>query len=143
MSKFSKLAKNKNVTRQGPRPKRLLWLLFEIGIGLLVVAGILFWVDKSPSSQFPEKWLGLGISTLVIFGYLIYWQRMRLGNWRFWLYWLGFLCLHLIVIGLIVATVYRVPLVIFIVTTIIESSVIVPAFVKIEMEAGKKGRSAI
>jgi hypothetical protein len=142
MSKFSNSAQNKNAIRQGARSKRLLWLLFEIGIGVLVVAGLLFWAEKNPSGEFPAKWLGLGISTLVIFGYLIYWERMHLANWRFWVYWLGFLCLHLIVIGLIVATVYRVPLVLFVLTTIMEASLIIPVFVKIEMDGGKKDRSA-
>jgi hypothetical protein len=131
VSKFRDLAAKKNATHHAGT-KRLLWLLFEVGIGLIVVWIALF-LAENPRFLFPVKWLGFILSTLILFGYPIYWARKELANRAFWFCWLGFLGLHLIVIGLAVHLAYRVPLVLFVIVGMAEAAWINPVFIKIQM----------
>jgi hypothetical protein len=128
--------------RLGTRAKRIVWWCFEIGIALLVVELCYFLAVEKPPFLFPIKWLGLAMSTLILFGYLINWQRGYLASGKFWLYWCGFLCMHLIVIGLLVSVLHKVPLVLFAFTTLIEASLIIPAFIKLQARVLTKDRSA-
>ena len=127
----------KSKTVQNTKAKRMLWLCFEIGIGLLVVWSCLYLAEHS-RLQFPIKWLGFGVSTVVLFSYPIYWSRREWASRSFWLYWLSFLCLHLIVIGLLVDRAYRIPLILFVITTIIEAALINPALIRIQMRENIK-----
>lgn len=126
------MAAKKNATHQEAGTRRLLWLLFEVGIGLLVVWICLF-LAENPRFLFPVKWLGFILTTLVLYGYPIYWARKEPASRSFWFYWLGFLCLHLIVIGLAVHLAYKVPLVLLVIVGMAEAALINTAFIKIHM----------
>jgi hypothetical protein len=95
----------------------------------------------NPQFFFPIKWLGFILSTLVLFGYPIYWARKDLEKRTFWFYWLSFLCLHLIVVGLAVHLAYKVPLVLFAVAGIAEAALMNPVFIKIQMRKHMKNQA--
>lgn len=115
----------------GIRSKRALEIVLEIGIGLLVVAICYFFAIKAPNAEFPAKWVGLGISTLVLFGYPVYWARSDLANWKFWGYWIAFLSFHLGIFISLLTIMIRWPLMLFVLTTLGEFAFIGPILGKI------------
>jgi hypothetical protein len=137
VSKFRDLSEKKNAMHKAAGTRRLLWLLFEVGIGLLVVWICLLLTDN-PELLFPVKWLGFAASTLVLFGYPIYWARKELAIRSFWFYWLSFLCLHLIVVGFAVHLAYKIPLILFAVAGVAEAALMNPVFIKVQMREHMK-----
>jgi hypothetical protein len=106
--------------------KRSAEISLEVAIGLAVVLAAYLWATLAPNREVPVRWFGLVISTLILFGYPIYWARKKVKLQTFWLYWLGFLIIHLAVFVLILHEIHQWPLVLFIWTTLAELAVINP-----------------
>jgi len=110
--------------------KRSAEISIEIVVGLLVVLGAYVWATYAPNQEVPVRWLGLAISTGILFGYPIYWARRKAKPQIFWLYWTGFLAIHLAAFILILHEFHRWPLVLFVWTTLAELAVINPVLSK-------------
>lgn len=100
--------------------KRTLEIALEIAVGVSVVAGVYFWATHMPGREPPVKWIALGLNTAVLFGYPLYWFRATRKGARFWACWAGFLLLHLGVFIPVLRQSVRWPLVLFVVTTVVE-----------------------
>ena len=105
-------------------------ITIEIAVGLAIVAGIFLSAEYFPDRDLPTKWLGLAASTAILFGYPLYWTRSVTKSARFWLYWYGFLILHLIILVPLLVAIGRWPLVWFVFTTVAEFLFIYPVFTK-------------
>src|SRR5690242_12697480 len=106
--------------------KRSAEISVEILIGLAVVFAAYLWATLAPNKEVPVKWMGLALSTAILFGYPIYWARKQHKNDRFWLYWFAFLLLHLIIAIAILRPLAQVPLILFVPTTMAELAIINP-----------------
>jgi hypothetical protein len=105
--------------------RRLLDLAIYVSAGLAVVGFVFFWAE-SGHDDLPTKWIGLAGSTALLFGYPIYWARRQHKTTRFWLSWLGFLFVHFAIAIVILRPIPRLPLILFIPTTMGELAVINP-----------------
>jgi hypothetical protein len=114
----------------GAKARRLLWLLFEVAVGAIVVAGCYYWATAKPNAEFPMKWMAFVICTAVLFGYQAYWARADRKTLNFWGWWLLFLALHVVLIGAFVQRVSNPPLVMFVILTLGEAALITPIFAK-------------
>jgi len=107
------------------KSNKVIDLIVYVAVGLAVVGFIIFWAE-SGHSELPTKWIGLAGSTALLFGYPVYWARTQQKTEKFWLYWLGFLVLHLAVAVLILRPLPHIPLILFVPTTMGELALINP-----------------
>lgn len=119
-----------NVVQSETRRSRFLEIILEIAVGVFIVLGIYFWATEFPGSHFPGKWIGLGASTMIIFGYPIYWTRAMRRGMKYWAYWLLLLILHGAVMVPIVGRAEQWPLVLYVFTTVGEVALIAPRLEK-------------
>jgi hypothetical protein len=98
----------------------------ESAVGLLVVGGVYYWATSRPNEDFPAKWVAFGFVTAVLFGYPIYWRWHDLRDRRFWFRWTGLLFIHSLLLGRLLTSVNRLPLVFFIPIALAEFVVIAP-----------------
>jgi len=124
------LSKMDNVVQSETRFRRFFEIILEIAVGAFIVVGIYLWATKFSGSHFPGKWLGLGASSAIIFGYPIYWARAMHKGMKYWAYWLLFLILHVAVMVPIVAQAEQWPLVLYVFTTVGEVALIAPQLEK-------------
>jgi hypothetical protein len=105
-------------------------ITIEIAVGLAIVAGIFLSAEYFPDRDLPTKWLGLAASTVILFGYPLYWTRSITKAAKFWFCWSGFLLLHLTILVPLLVAIGRWPLVWFVFTTVAEFLFIYPVFTK-------------
>jgi hypothetical protein len=110
--------------------KRPIEIAIEIAVGLAVVAGAILSAEYLPDKDLPTKWFGLAASTVMLFGYPLYWARSIPKSARYWSYWSGFLILHLTILVPLLIAIGRWPLVWFVFTTMAEFLFIYPALTK-------------
>jgi len=84
-------------------------------VGLLAVALVILWAEFLPDRDLPTKWIAFGLSSVITFGYPVYWTRGIPKRSSFWFLWSAFTILHCIIFIPILFVVEKLPYILFVV----------------------------
>jgi hypothetical protein len=96
-------------------------LSIEIAIAVAFAVGVVVLAIYVPYSQWPDKkWGGAAISTIMVFGYILHWNRRMAGRWSFWGLFIAVFVIHCAAWLALLTRIGSLPLVLFAVTATVE-----------------------